>query len=59
MPTPMGRPCPKAPVEASTPGTLIDSGCPPKIDFGSHVFDSSFFEKKPMSASTAYNAKQP
>jgi len=32
-PAAIGKPCPREPVLASTPGTLILSGCPPNIDF--------------------------
>ena len=31
MPTPIGSPCPRLPVEASTPGTLPYSGWPPRM----------------------------
>lgn len=30
IPTPIGKPCPRDPVEASTPGIIPRSGCPPK-----------------------------
>src|SRR3989338_3135546 len=57
-PTPMGKPCPKLPVEASTPGTL-PSGCPPKIPLASQNFHNSSSGKKPLSCKTTYNARHP
>src|ERR1043165_8843092 len=59
MPTPMESPCPRLPVDASTPGTLPYSGCPPKIPSGLQNFHSSASGKNPLSASTAYSARQP
>ena len=43
IPTPIGSPCPSAPVEASTPGTLPYSGCPPKIDSSLQMFLILFY----------------
>ena len=38
IPTAIGNPCPSDPVEASTPGILFFSGCPPKIELGLQMF---------------------
>ena len=55
-PTAIGRPCPSGPVFASTPGTLLRSGCPFSSDSGCMYVDSTRLGKKPASASVAYSA---
>ena len=51
MPTPIDRPWPSAPVEASTPGTLPASGWPPRIESRRQNVSSVSSGKKPLSAS--------
>src|SRR5678815_1013134 len=55
----MERPCPRLPVDASTPGTFPYSGWPPRIPSGRQNFHNSLSGKKPLSARRAYSARHP
>ncbi len=55
-PTAIGSPCPSGPVFASTPGTLLRSGCPFNAESGSMKLRNCASGKNPRSASTEYSA---
>ena len=59
IPTAIGKPCPKAPVDASIPGTFSFSGCPPRMESNFKKLSNSFILKNFLSARMEYNAKQP
>ena len=58
IPRPIGRPCPKEPVDASIPLTLC-SGWPPRFESTPFVLSNDFKSINFLSAKIAYNAKHP
>ena len=59
IPTDIGIPCPREPVEASMPGTLSLSGWPPNTPLGLQKREISELGIIPISIKTAYRAKHP